>query len=220
MKKVIILLSICLLCSCKDTREYVCDRGDLAGDKCLVLLSEEPSKICPDGYTLNEDGTKCESKMTIAAKPAYRCSKGYYVGDNKCVSEKIYAQELKTTCVSKNIKEDDKLSKAYVKDDKCYEKICKTVNKDGTCKEYTEKEIAFTYERNCPSGTKQVDGECHKVGYLGKSYSCDLGELDEENKKCIITSEEEYTIDCKEGYTLNKKTNLCEKTITENAYLK
>ena len=216
MKKIIILILICFLSSC--SKKYICDTGQLVEDKCLITETKEVLKSCPNGYELDEERNQCISKMIIAAKPNYQCREGFYLGDSICVSEQIFAQQLERQCVSNNIKEGDTLSTTEEREGSCYEKICIEVAEDNTCKTYEEHQIDFQVKWSCPEGTRQIDGECHQVGYLGRNYSCELGTL--EDKNCVIEKTADVTISCENGYTYNEENNNCERKVYEDAYLK
>lgn len=212
-----------MLCSCgakESEKELACDRGELTGEECIVYETQNVIKSCKSGYEYDEEKDKCVSRMTIDAKPKYICNKDYYVGDGKCISNEVFAQKLERQCISKKIKEDDKLSTTEERAEGCFEKICIEIADDGTCKTYEENKIDYQVEWSCPSGTKKVDGECHKVAYQGKSYSCEVGTQSEDKKKCIIETVDEIITGCEEGYTLNPEDNICERTIIEKAYLK
>lgn len=219
MRKVLILIAILLLTSCGKEQVFVCDRGELAGEQCIVNETKDVVKTCQPGYEYNEEKDLCVNTLTIDAKPKFICNKGYYAGDNKCISEQVYGQVYAKECISKNIDEDDKLSKTEVRKDGCYEMICEKEAEDGTCAKFKEKKIDFTVSWSCPDGTKKLkeDGECHKVSYQGKKYSCELGTLD--GKKCIIEQTDKPTVKCDDDYTLNEEKNICERTVYEKAYL-
>lgn len=217
MKKVIMLIAICLLCSCGE-KELVCDRGLLSGEDCIVYVTQDIRKSCKPGFEYEEETNRCVSRMTIDAKPKFICNKGYYQGDGKCISNEIFAQKLDRYCVSDRIADDDELSTTEERNSECWEKICIEVNEDGTCKKFEENKIDYKVQWGCPDGSKKIDGECRKISYQGKSYSCELGTLD--GKKCIIESTSDVVLGCSEGYTLNEADGICDKTIYEKAYLK
>lgn len=216
-RRILLLISILLLTSCGE-KTLTCDRGELSGEQCIIHETKEVSYKCQPGYDYDKKLKQCVNLMTIDAKPKFICNKGYYQGDGKCISTKVYAQTYERHCISKNISDDDELSTTEAREDGCYEKICLEVADDGTCAEFKETKIDYTVDWACPDGTKQIDGECRKTSYQGKSYSCEIGTLD--GKKCIIEKTSEATIKCDDGYTLNEKDNICERTIYEEAYLK
>lgn len=218
-KRILLLVAILFLTSCGN-KNFVCDRGELSGEQCIVHEEKEVTKACQPGYEYNEESNLCENVLTIDAKPKFLCNKDYYAGDSRCISKKIYAQTFERHCISDKIAEDDELSTTEEREDGCYEKICVKEAEDGTCAEFEENKIDYTVAWSCPSGTKKekTDGECHKISYQGVSYSCEIGEL--KGKKCIISKTAEVTIKCDEGFTLNKEKNICERNIYEKAYLK
>ncbi len=217
MKKRIIVLCMMLFLTSCGSKTLVCDRGELTGEQCLVHETKEVMKVCQPGYEYNEERNLCINSITIDAKPKFICNKGYYAGDGRCISTQVFAQTYEKHCVSKNIDEDDELSTTEVREDVCYEKICTKEAEDGSCAEFKENKIDFTINWGCPDGTKQIDGECRKTSYQGKKYSCELGTLN--GKKCVIEQTSDATIKCEDGYTLNEKDNICERTIYEEAYL-
>lgn len=217
-KRTLILMSLLLLTSCGREKTLICDRGELAGEECLVRETVELTKICQAGYEYDSERNLCVNKIEIDAKPKFICNQDYYVGDGKCISNEFFIKTIERQCISPNIPEGDTLSTTEVKDDGCYEKICIKANDDGTCAEYQENKIDYTVNSYCPEGTKEVEGVCRKIAYQGKSYSCELGTLD--GKKCVIEQTSEVILKCDDGYTLNEKENVCERTIYEKAYLK
>ncbi len=216
-RRLVILIAILFLTSC-GSKTLVCERGELAGEQCMIRTTKEIINTCPLSYEYDEEKNICVNSMSIDAKPKFICNKGYHQGDGKCISDKIYGQTFEKHCISKNIAEDDELSTTEVRDNSCYEKICIKEAEDGSCAEFKETKIDFTVDWACPDGSKQIDGECRKTSYQGVKYSCEIGTL--KGKKCIIEKTVPVTIKCDEGYTLNEKNNICEKIIYEEAYLK
>lgn len=213
MKKIIILLLICLLTSCGN--KLSCEKGTLEGEKCKIVLSESPIMACPGGYELNKETNKCENKLIIDAQPNYICPYTYENGGDRCISIVAYDKEEKKECVT--TKEG---AEAIEKDDVCYEKTCTTKAEDGTCLEYIETPIDYKVTKVCPEGTNIAFGECHKITVQKTEYECKLGTYDKENKKCIILDEVDIEPSCKDGYIYYKEENTCEKIIYENAYKK
>ena len=225
MKKVIILvLFLFILTSCGKEKqyEYICEDGVLKDNKCMIVQTMDISKQCREGYTLNEETNKCENTITLDAKKVSECPNGYFIGsDNWCLSEKEYEKEIKVNCVSKNIKDDDKFSTTYVTEDGvCVEKLCVKVAEDGnSCLEFKESLLDAKKEESCPDGTRNDRGVCRKKYWMGKDYSCELGEL--VDKKCVISDIIEMDSYCEDNeYKLNEEKQVCEKFIYKDAKLK
>ncbi len=225
MKRIIVLISfLFILTSCGKEKQYelVCDEGTLENDKCMIVQTKEVSKQCREGYTLNEENNKCENTITLDAKKVSECPNGYFIGsDNWCLSEKEYEKELKINCESKNIKDDDQFSTTYVTDaGVCVEKLCVKVAEDGSsCLEFKESILEAKKEESCPDGTKNDRGVCRKKYWMGKDYSCELGEL--VDKKCVISDIIEMDSYCEDSkYKLNEEKQVCEKIIYKDAKLK
>ncbi len=216
MKKILLIVCLSFLLSgCGETKdvEYYCQKGNLVGDKCEDIETKSVSERCVEGYTFNEETSKCENTITIAAKKVSTCPEGYFIGsDNWCLSNEVYEKEEKLNCESKNIKEDDKFSTTYITEDmKCMEKLCTKVSEDGeTCEEFKETELKVKKELSCPQGMRAKDDKCHKKYWMNKKYSCEIGEMKGTN--CIINDSidmEKYCED--EDYQLNEDKILCEK---------
>lgn len=216
MKRILILICCIFLltgCGSEKQTELFCDKGELENNKCKIVETMDVSLNCREGYVFNEETSKCENTITIAAKKVSNCPNGYFIGsDNWCLSEKEYAKEVKLNCESKNISDDDQFSTTYVTDDNvCVEKLCTKVSEDGeSCEEFKETELKAKVEESCPSGTKNDDGVCRKKYWMSKEYSCELGE--KVGNKCVINDSIDMDSYCEdEEYKLNDDKNLCEK---------
>ncbi len=213
MKKIIILLLICLLTSCGN--KLSCENGTLEGKKCKIVLDETPQMVCPNGYNLNEETNKCENILVIDARPEYICPDGFTDGGDRCISIESYDKVEKKECLT-----DKEEAEAFEKDNVCYEKVCITKAEDGSCTEYSETPIDYKVSMVCPDETGIAFGECHKIVWQNKDYNCKLGTYDKKNKKCVIVDEKDLEPKCKDDYTYYKEDNICEKIYYENAYKK
>lgn len=217
MKRIIILSCLLILVTGCETQEkqmeLYCENGTLENDKCKIIETMDIDKKCREGYIFNKKNNKCENTITIAAKKVSKCPDGYFIGsDNWCFSEKEYEKELKINCESKNIKDDDQFSTTYVtKDNVCVEKMCVKVSEDGKkCEEFKETELKAKKEESCPEGTKNDDGVCRKKYWMGKQYSCELGE--KKGNNCIINDSIDMEPYCKDSnFKLNEDKTLCER---------
>lgn len=220
MKRIIIILSILFLTGCgvsnsnnNQKYELYCEKGNLVNNKCEIIQTMDVEKKCREGYTFNEETSKCENTITIAAKKVSECPDGYFIGsDNWCLSEEEFPKETTVTCVSPNITPEDKFSTTYVTEGGvCVEKLCVKVAEDGaSCLEFKESQLTINKKTACPSWTKEDDGVCRKKYWMNKEYSCELGE--KQGNNCVIKDSIDKEPYCKEeGYKLNKDKTLCEK---------
>lgn len=210
MKRLFILFFILFLTSCS-SNNLSCSKGELVDGKCKIVEEVDAKLTCRTGYTYEEEKDKCVNSLTIDAKKVSICPNGYEIGNDVwCYSEKVYDKETIKECVSDKIKDGDTLSSTYEKNNACYEKICTKKSEDGkTCLEFSENKIDYKESTECPKGTSSIKGECRKKQWMTKKMSCEIGEMID--NKCIINDEIDREYVCDDGYSLNNKTNKCEK---------
>ncbi len=234
-KSIILIIILLLLIGCGDKKEsssntdntptgsstpetnkqLYCEEGTLKDDKCEIVLTTEGTTKCETDYAL-KDG-KCTKTETLAAKSTKTCDKDYTLSGNICISTETYDKETQKVCELtkeydrgsyKWVNGEEMESSAFVDEGKCYNSACSRF-KDGVCVDIVVAEVSFIDKQTCQSGTKEVNGQCHKTATPKTTYTCEEGTLN--NNKCTITKEVDPTITCENEYTYNSETKQCEK---------
>lgn len=170
-------------------------------NSCQFKDSKDLIKACRDGYSLEDD--VCVKEKIISADVRYECIEGYSLNSNRCISNESFELIIDKKCIAPN--ESDVLG-AEIIDGECIVKRCAGWT-DGVCSAGSNEPIDFTITTYCPSGTSLINGKCKKITNYNITYNCASGELDKD--KCIIIKEEDYNLECPDGYNLNEECNLC-----------
>ena len=210
-KNFIVLLLFCmLLTGCKESYsklEYYCEEGTLEVDKCRMLATSEVITECKEGEELEDGKCKYVSMKIPASTGENLCAKGYYLYENKCISEEMKSRTIKETICPTSDNPDITYSPGF---GICFKYTCTEKNKDGTCKtQKTENVDAEEVKYTCPSGYKYIYYGCRKYYYINVKSVCPAGEL--VDKSCVFYEYHEPNVYCEDGYVMNTEENICEK---------
>ncbi|MBR1416767.1 MAG: hypothetical protein IJ572_03000 [Bacilli bacterium] len=207
----------------KTTGKY-CENGyTLEGDWCLKEINRTQAlqgNVCPDGYTEYEG--KCYEEIKSIETNNYKCSDGFKLINNNCISEEISDALGKCDsgdydnryCIKKELigdaEEFCRLTPAtdILMNHRCYgpkpilnggcAKNDKIIN--GKC---VDLDVYYESNYRCKTGDLESDNKCYrKVKTEPTSYYCDgNGELN--GTKCVIkhTEKPQKERTCPSGYT-------------------
>ena len=195
------------------SKEYYCDDIDgedveLKGSRCYHYVSAFEDKMCPSGYSLNDEETECVRYVAASKKKSsitYSCPSDY----------KKRGSGNNTECY-KSV--DAKVNVTSVPN--CPSSYTAVMNTNGTytCqKETNAKQTKETIQYICPTGYEQNGSgkytKCYKKTTTEGYYYCKNSKARLEGTECIIDATSTFKgYQCPSGYQLNGEK--CVKTIS------
>ncbi len=194
------------------------DRIDYTNEsyKYEAMLESVPS--CDDDYQLEEQ--ICYKMGTSPAERTATCQTGYVLSGNTCVSRENYDKiETKTCEVTPEYAYHNDAT-PIIENGECFLDLCgyryQTDEesgdpnlKAGDCAMGTFEQVEFTVRQVCPSGTREIGGNCKRTSTPKETFSCSNGTLQKD--KCLERIETEPSPACEEGYTYNELVKYCIK---------
>jgi len=193
-------------------KEYYCISGTLNDEgMCEEVITGDVIYTCSEGDTLLENNNCKTLLLTLDAKSgADTCPDGYYLYlPEICISEQTNDKVENKYCPTS---EEEGVSISE-QEGKCIKNYCNSYDEEGNCIEEVNEEVDYITEEVCPEGMRYYYHSCRNYKYVSEEYTCPLGDLNEEDKKCYIYDEIPANMGCDEGYTLDSESNTCTKVV-------